>query len=158
MTDAGGHWAAKLREIARAVKAWEDRDVQEQEARGDARLHRPAYFIDLEELAGALEGTSARFTARIKARQNWPRTVADFDRDWAIAALVHEHRLDSNSTVAAGKAEACKLPASTEAIVDEADKRFRRYFIDGSAEFVRPFLRLQAGRIPTKIGKGGGKI
>jgi hypothetical protein len=155
--DSSGAWAEKLRTIAKAVKAWEDRDVREQMERGDAQLSRPAFFADLEELAMSFEGKSNRFAASITARQNWLRTVSDFDRDWQIAALVHQHRTNSKSTVNKGKLEAAELPGTTEAIIDEADKRYRRYFIDGTAEFVRPFLRAKAARFPVRITRDGGK-
>jgi len=157
MSDASGVWAAKLREIASAVRSWEERDVGEQKARGDRKLHRPRHDVTLDELATALDGECDRFSANVTARQNWPRTVNDFERDWRIARLVHRHRTDPNSTVGAGKQEAQELPMATEAIVDEADKRYRRYFIDGTAEVVFLFLRMKAARYPIKHERGQGE-
>ncbi|KPF75040.1 hypothetical protein IP68_10485 [Blastomonas sp. AAP25] len=158
MTDISIMWATRLRNIAEAVKKWEARDLRDQKERGE-KLSRPAYFADLEELAAALEGKSARFAATATARQNWPRTVRDFDRDWEIAALVHQHRMTKQKgSVQRGKAEAMKLPGVTEDIVHEADKRYRRYFIDGIADNVVMFLRMKAARYGVTIEKDGGKI
>lgn len=154
MTDpAAKYWADRLRVIAAQVKAWENRDVREQRERGERALSRPAFFVDLEDLAAALDGESARWAASVKPRQNWPRTVENFDRDWSVAELIDQHRLDPQSTVAKGKAAAAEHFIMGADLVDAVWKSYGRYWRDGTASIMGPFLRLKAARFPIEIKK-----
>ena len=151
MTDpAAKYWADRLRIIAAQVKAWESRDVREQRERGDRTLSRPAFFADLEELAAALVGDSSRWAASVKPRQNWPRTVEIFDRDWRIAEMIDRHRLDPESTIAKGKAAATEQFAVGEETVAAVWKNYGSYWRDGIAPIMGPVLRLRAARYSIK--------
>lgn len=151
------YWADRLRMIAAQVKAWESRDVRDQRERGESKLSRPAFFADLEELATAIEGTSNQWSANVQAKQNWPKSVKNFERDWRIAKLIDEHRRDPDSTVWRGKEAAVEKFTVGPDLVDAAWKQYGRYWRDDIAPIMGPLLRIKAARVPIKFTRGQGE-
>ena len=83
--------ATLLRQIAKVVKGWENRDLAEMKARGASRLSRPAYFADLEAVAAMLEGTHVEHRLRREnAGVGRPSSVEKVERDLKIARLILE--------------------------------------------------------------------
>ena len=145
MGDPALKLAAKLREIAEHVKAWERRDMEE-----SGKLSRPAYFADLEKVASILDGTNAQFACTLTPRQNWPEALSRLNRDFAIAEFVHSYRNDPCKSVAQGIEDAAAQFGIGKESVKRANRELGKYFRDGNADLAAMMRALEVARLARR--------
>lgn len=146
--------AELLRMIAKQVKAWEDRDVKEQIARGDRALSRPAYFHDLDMIAAMLAGQHKEIRLRAEhAGRGRPPNLGALDRDMEIARSI-SNRAEGVTVRSGIEAAVAKFNVS-EKTAEAAWRRFRDV-VNSDNEQSRLFFEKLALRGLVKITRAKG--
>jgi hypothetical protein len=155
--------ARHLREIARAVKAWDDRDIADAKARGDLSLSRTLFEHDLATTAAMLEGSHHLYQLELKGKRGKSSGAAidrKVDREIEIVRYIDEvRRSEGRGGVRRGLDAAMDKYGISDGTAKRIWGKLRHALVPGNAEIVPFFAKLEAKGLAkitrTKRGSKG---
>lgn len=146
MTDILPKPIRRLREIAEAIRVWEN----EWFAKSNS-TSRPLYFADLQEIAAMFEGTHKRYRATVQAKGGWQLAVVNTQRDFEIAEFMAEQRAQPDFEYEKAIKKAAEKFKKSDKLIERADRKYRAAAESDADKDMILFMEMMvAGRLAKK--------